>query len=254
MSHEPSGDPALDDDFRSLFRPDPPAPTPTPADELDEVDVVADVVDVPQSASETSTGTGRLFRSVGASESATAILALRPEQARKLRSTQQDEAGPPSAQAPATPPLVLEGLAVAEPAPVITERSRRKPRQAPGLRPGAVYAIDVVAVVAFAFLDITVRSDGLGWITGVGLILAAIGTSLVIRLADWPAAVIAPPLAFLAAAVTAGQMDLGPSGDSILNRIAHLFFTLGANWLWIVIAVAVAFAITQVRQRASARP
>ena len=251
MSHEPSGDPALDDDFRSLFRPDTPAPTPAPAEEIDEVDVV---VDVPNTSSETSAGTGRLFRSVGASESATAILALRPEQARKLRSTQHDEADQPSAEVPAAPPLVLEGLAVAEPAPVVTERPRRKPRQAPGLRPGAVYAIDVVAVVACAFLDITVRSDGLGWITGVGLILAAIGTALVIRLADWPAAVIAPPLAFLAAAVTAGQMDLGPSGDSILNRVAHLFFTLGANWLWIVIAIALAFAITQVRQRVAARP
>lgn len=248
MSHEAPGDPALDDDFRSLFRPD----TPAHVEELAEVDVA---VEEPRVAAATSAGTGRLFRSAGASESETAILALRPEQARKLRSTQLGEGVPPSSEVPAAaPPLVLEGLAVAEPAPVITERPRRTVRQAPGLRPGAVYAIDVVVVVALAFLDVTVRSDGLGWITGVGLILAAVGTSLLIRLADWPAAVIAPPLAFLAAAVTAGQMDLGPSGDSILNRVAHLFFTLGANWLWIVIAVAIAFAITQVRQRVAARP
>jgi hypothetical protein len=253
MSHEASGDPALDDDFRSLFRPDTPG-QPVHAEEIEDDDVVVEAPRTSPETSTTSTRTGRLFRSAGASESETAILALRPDQARKLRSTQHDEADLPSPEVPVAPPLVLEGLAVAEPAPVIAERPRRKPRQAPGLRPGAVYAIDVVVVVAFAFLDITLRSDGLGWITGVGLILAAVGTALVIRLADWPAAVIAPPLAFLAAAVTAGQMNLGPSGDSILNRVAHLFFTLGANWLWIVIAVALAFAITQVRQRVSARP
>ena len=85
MSHEAPGDPALDDDFRSLFRPD----TPAHVEELAEVDVA---VEEPRVATATSAGTGRLFRSAGASESETAILALRPEQARKLRSTQQPAA------------------------------------------------------------------------------------------------------------------------------------------------------------------
>lgn len=235
MSHDASDDPALDDDYRSLFR--------TDAEDAPEPIATAHA-DPPAEA----TSTGRLFRSAGVDASSPAILALRPEHARKLRSTTIDAAAPESSAAP----LILEGL-VDEPGPavVITERPARTRRRAPGLRPGAVYLIDVVAVVAFGFLDVAVRGDGLGWITGLGLILVSVGTAFVVRRNDWQAAVIAPPLAFLAAAATAGQMDLGPSGASIVNRVAVLFFTLGANWVWLVLAVAAAFVMTWWRRRSS---
>jgi hypothetical protein len=240
MTQEPSGDPALDDDFSGYFRPDQPAPTP-PA--------------------ETSTGTGRLFRSTGVDESTDAIPALRADQARKLRTAHRDDIATSQPIEPPEPELVLEGLtetAVGElPPPTIRprpERTSRKERRPPGLRPGAVYVVDIVVTVLFAFIDVLIRSDGLGWITGIGMVIAAVYTALVVRQSDWVVTLIAPPLAFFAAAMTAGQINLGPSGDSILNRIAHVFFTLGGNWFWIVLAVAAAFAVSLVRQRRPSRP
>jgi hypothetical protein len=228
MSDQASGDPALDDDYRDLFHPPDPSSPPVSA--------------APDSSAGTSTGTGRLFRSVshtGAQE--TAIVAIRPDQARKLRSLT-------AAVEPAEPPLVLEGLDETS-AKRPTIRPARTPRKARGLRPGAVYVIDIVITVIFGFIDVWVRSDGLGWITGLGLLIAAVYTSLVVRPADWVVTIIAPPIAFFAAAVSAGQMDLGPSGSSLINRVAHTFFTLGSSWLWILLPIAIGFAIHLLRQR-----
>jgi len=242
MSHEPSGDPALDDDFSEYFRPAEPSVEPGTE---------------PEPAA--STGTGRLFRSAGATESTGAIPALRADQLRKLRTTQRDAVSTP--QPAAEPELVLEGLVetsnIEQPPPTIRSRPERRmrgERKAPGLRPGAVYVVDIVVTMLFAFIDVLIRSDGLGWITGLGMVIAAVYTALVVRQSEWVVTLIAPPLAFLAAALTAGQLNLGPSGDSILNRIAHVFFTLGGNWFWIVLAVGAAFAISLVRQRRPSRP
>jgi hypothetical protein len=224
MSDQASGDPALDDDYRDLFHPEeqPAEPTAAPQD--------------------TSAGTGRLFRSAGTSQAPeTAILALRPDQARKLRTLSLSNE-------PADPPLILEGIEEEIPKRS-TIRAERKPRKARGLRPGAVYIIDILITVIFAFIDVWVRGDGLGWITGLGLLIAAVYTSLVVRQADWVVTILAPPIAFFAAAVTAGQMNLGPSGSSIINRVAQVFFTLGTNWFWIVLPIGVGFVIHLVRQR-----
>lgn len=239
MSQEPSGDPALDDDFSGYFRPIEPKTesiTQPPAE-----DGVEDLAEPP---AEGQAGTGRLFRSAGVQTTTEAIPAMRADQARKLRTAKRDD----SAGAD-QPELVIEG-----PDETRSDRRRSGGRKAPGLRPGAVYVVDIGVTVLFAFIDVLIRSDGLGWITGLGMLIAAIYTALVVRQSDWVVTLIAPPIAFLVAAVTAGQLDLGPGGDAFLNRIAHVFFTLGGNWYWIVLAVGAAFAIRLGRQRRRSRP
>jgi hypothetical protein len=225
MSGEASGpDPLADDAYRDLFR---------------EAELPA-----PDTNSESRAETGRLFRTSRAQTDTEAIVAIRPEHARKFRTLAVEE-------------VVSNG--VAEPAPVtpVTPRETSAParveqerpaRRAPGLRPGAVYLIDIALVVLVALIEAFLMG-GVGWITGIALLVAAAYTAWVVRLSDWVVAAIAPPIAFFVAAMTAGQIGLGAAGGSLLNRIAQVFFILGTNWFWILAAIALAFALTTVRRR-----
>jgi hypothetical protein len=50
------------------------------------------------------------------------------------------------------------------------------------------------------------------------------------------------------AALTAGQFFLGSAGG-LLNRLVQVFFTLGANWFWIVGSVIAAVVVMVIRRR-----
>lgn len=238
-------DPALDEAYRSYFRDE---PTPAPAEveavavvtpDMADADVVEEVVESVDAAP-VDVETGRLFRSRTAAESE-AILAVRPEQARRLRTLSADE--PEASQ----PVLVLDDQAPVVPETPAPERARRS--GAPGLRPGAVYVIDIAVTVIAALIDVFLVGDGIGWLTGVGLLIATAFTAWVVRRSDWVTAAIAPPLAFLVAAMTAGQLNLGVAGGSIVDRAAQVFFTLGNNWLWILGSVLLATILSAVRHR-----
>jgi hypothetical protein len=240
MSDAPSdADPALDDAYRDFFR-DEPAP---PQHDVESVPgstpqaVVEEAVEVE---------TGRLFRSRTA-DGSEAILAVRPEQVRRLRTLGDDEPEAPPAE------LIVEDRVDERIVPVIpapaTRADRTQRTGAPGLRPGAVYVIDIVVTVIAALIDVYLLGDGIGWLTGVGLLIATAFTAWVVRRSEWVTAAIAPPLAFLVAALTAGQLNLATSGGSFVDRIAQVFFTLGNNWLWILGSVALATGISAVRHR-----
>ena len=62
-------------------------------------------------------------------------------------------------------------------------------------------------------------------------------------------AIIVPPVAFLVAALTAGQLFIGSAEGSLLNRAVVAFFTLADNWFWILGATAAALVIVLVRRR-----
>jgi hypothetical protein len=230
-------DPALDEAYQSFFR-DEPAALPDVPPEADIADVDVDAVDVE---------TGRLFRSRTAVE-ADAILAVRPDQARRLRTLGDDEPEAPQpvlvfddhAQEANVPPVI--------PAPV-PDQPRPKRAGAPGLRPGAVYVVDIVVTVIAALVDVYLLGDGIGWLTGVGLLIATAYTAWVVRRSEWVTAAIAPPLAFLVAALTVGQLNLGVAGGSFVDRAAQVFFILGNNWVWILSSVLLATVISAVRHR-----
>jgi hypothetical protein len=185
--------------------------------------------------------TGRLFRTYRTETATDALIALKPDQARRLRTMQiEEEAFEPVR-------LDLTEVEVEPPAPAPT-KARAGRSRAPGLRPGAVYVIDIALTVVIAFLEVFVRGD-IGWMTGFALLIASGYTAAVVRMSDWVVVVIAPPIAFFIAAITAGQMNLADTG--VVNRAAQLFFTLGTSWFWILGAIALAFATTLVRRRRS---
>lgn len=209
-------DPLHDDAYRDLFRAD-------------------------ESASH-AIETGRLFRTFRVEGPTEAIIALKPDQARRLRTMHRHEGI-------AEPEVIdLTQVEVNGPPTVKPPKVRPAKGRAPGLRPGAVYVIDIVLTVLVAFIEISLRG-GIGWMTGVALIIASVYTASVVRLADWVVAVIAPPIAFFLAAATAGQMNLTDTG--VINRVAQVFFTLGTSWFWIIGAIALAFLMVVVRRRRS---
>jgi hypothetical protein len=224
MSGEASvPDPLVDDAYRGLFRE---ADTPEPP-----------------SAPEPQAETGRLFRTFRTETATEAIVAVRPEHARKLRTLATADTSGTAEVRPQAPRIVVEEAMVDSMASA--DRPRRRP---PGLRPGAVYLIDIGLTVLVALIEVLL-AGGIGWITGVALLVAAAYTGWVVRLSDWVVAVIALPIAFFVATITAGQIGLGVAGESLVNRFAQVFFILGTSWFWILGAMALAFALTAVRRR-----
>jgi hypothetical protein len=235
--------------------------------------------------SEPAVPTGRLFRSLRAEGSAaeSAIPALALDQAVGLRtvtlgagSTAEAPApAPASAPAPTPVPHVAaavvaqpEVLEYAEVAPrpepdesievgaaVITgpsEQTGRRAHAAPGVRPAGVWLVVIGITVVMAFADaLVVGRTQLGWLTGISLLAASVYGALVVRREDAIIAVIAPPLAFFLATITAGQLTLPPTGDLLVREAFMIVTTLGANAAWIFGSTIIALVIVLVRRRRS---
>jgi len=164
--------------------------------------------------------TGRLYRSAGAEGPATldAIPAIDPERV---------------APSPTTP-------AVAAPH-----------RQSAGLTYSGVVVVDMAATVLVAFVEAITRQQ-IGWLTGVALLVSSVYSALVVRRADIWAAVVVPPLAFLVAALTAGQLILGKSGGFVVRQGVGLFQTLAVNAPWVLGTTLICLVIVLVRRRRAA--
>jgi hypothetical protein len=208
-------DGAADDD-------DPPAGSAVGARPAAGVSVAAAAWDgtVDRSVSSAPAGrvdTGRLYRSAGAEGPATldAIPAIDPDRVPR-RTT----------EAPVTTP---------------THRSA-------GLTYSGVVVVDMAATVVAAFLEAILRHD-IGWITGVALLVSSVYSALVVRRADIWAAVVVPPLAFLVAALTAGQLTLGKSGGFVIRQGVGLFQTLALNAPWVLGTTLICLVIVLVRRR-----
>ncbi|MGB8022340.1 MAG: DUF6542 domain-containing protein, partial [Candidatus Nanopelagicales bacterium] len=121
----------------------------------------------------------------------------------------------------------------------------RGPRDLPG---GRVVTVATLIVIAVAALE--VRSlDRIGAWTGSALVLVSVVASLVTRAGDRTLPAMMPPLAFLAAILTAGQALRPENGASIWAREAVLIAgTLGSNAAWVVTATVLAGAIGLIRR------
>lgn len=221
--------------------------------------------------SEPAVGTGRLFRSLRAEGDAAdlAVPALSLDQAVGLRTV---TLGSSPAQPAAAPPIAADdpALEYAEvaprPEPVAPEdppppvslvtadaaipAGGRHAHAAPGVRPGGVWVVVVGVTVLMGFADaLVVGRTQLGWLTGVSLLAASIYGALVVRRADAIVAVIAPPLAFFLATITAGQLTLPPTGDFVVREAFMIITTLGANAIWVFGSTITALVIVLVRRR-----
>jgi hypothetical protein len=222
---------------------------------------------------DTSTGTGRLFRSLRAAGASadSALPALTLDEAVGLRTVTLNVS--PTAPAPTppaptpptpTPPApTAPVLAAATPAVEYAEVAPRPEEEPSPLDPPAqtapaaagvpargVWLVVIGITVLMGFADaLVVGRTQLGWLTGVALLAASVYGALVIRRSDDIVAVIAPPLAFFAATITAGQLTLPPSGGLLVREAFMIITTLGANALWIFGATLAALAIVLWRRR-----
>ena len=244
--------------------------------------------------SETSAGTGRLFRSLRAEGGAAdaAVPALTLDQAVGLRTVTLGSGGDSLVAPPVVAPAVLaapvvaavaapsfaddpgleyaevaprpdivdagvEGASayedIADASPGTAAASGRRAHAAPGVRATGVWLVVIGVTVVMGFADaLVVGRTQLGWLTGISLLAASVYGALVVRREDAIIAVIAPPLAFFLATITAGQLTLPPTGDLLVREAFMIVTTLGANAAWIFGSTIVALIIVLVRRRRSA--
>jgi len=127
---------------------------------------------------------------------------------------------------------------------------RRGAHAAPGIRASGVWLVVIGVTVIVAFADVVVVG-AINWITGLALLAASIYGAFMVRMDDWPIAVIAPPLAIFLATITAGQLTLGPITDLLVSEALMILTTLGNNVVWIFGATLAALAIVLVRRSRS---
>lgn len=281
-----SGRDPIDPDFAGLFRPDDDPPAPPEDDEPHFEPIVDPVLDPraeeaehdavvePESPAVAAqppvpvppdpvADTGRLFRSQGVVDHDEAVLALTSDHAGRLRTlARRDDAVPPDAgpfderaagDAEGERVLVVEGT---DPADTSTggRRGRRRRGAQPGHRArgitgGAVYLIVIGVTLLVAFANVLIAGGAIGWLTGLALVISSVYAALTVRREDDTVAIIVPPVAFLVAALTAGQLLIGSAEGSLLNRAVIAFFVLADNWVWIIGATAAALVIVLVRRR-----
>jgi len=307
-------DPAKDEAFAALFRPDEPdEPVSAPAyqspgherttathddsvaiehvadepfaaerivakDEMVEVAEPAAVVNEPVAARQPGapaapaepaaprelSDTGRLFRSSRA-ESSTAIIAVRPEQASKLRTltppaasaapavARSSDVGPISINSSVAPAAALLPAVAFEAEGKRTSRRElpRIPSISEGLTSMAAYLFVIVVTLVAGLIDAFAFGEGLGAFTGIFLLIATVIAALRVQAQDAIVPVLAAPIAMLIAALTVGQLNLGNAGTSLTSRAVAFFFTFADNWLWIFASVIVALIIMVVRRSRS---
>ncbi len=202
--------------------------------------------------------TGRLFRSQGATEHPEAVLALASDHFGRLRTLDRRQDGEPPPVLADAGPLPVDAADDADAEEVVMSGSTRRRRRGSadddprhrtrGITGGAVYLIVIGVTVLVSFANALLSDGDLGWPTGLALLASSVYAALTVRREDDYVAIIVPPVAFLVAALTAGQLFLGSAEGSLLNRAVVVFFALADNWYWIIGTTIAALAIVLVRR------
>lgn len=125
-----------------------------------------------------------------------------------------------------------------------TTLAKREPRGFPG---GRVVTFATLAVIAVAVAEVMVHDTIAQW-TGVALVTVSVIAALVTRAGDRSLPAMMPPLAFLAAALVAGQVLVADEAGSLQRREALMLAeVLGSNATWVVAATALSTTIALVR-------
>lgn len=265
-------DPLAPDHFASYFRPDESdlgsvqAAEPAGEAAAESVGVVdgspQEEPVIAEVAQPSVVDTGRLFRSQGVEADADAVLALASDHGGRLRSLQRvttDQSSPLPSQ---SEPPAAAGAAVInidtagenpqvnyDPVHEAAETGRRRRHAGrTGLRALGVYLVVMGVTVLVAIANALLSSGSLTWITGIALVASSAYAALTVRRDDDIHAVIAPPLAFALAALTAAQVFAGPAVQSVFDRAVVWFFALADNWYWIIGATVLSLAIVIVRR------
>jgi hypothetical protein len=168
--------------------------------------------------------TGRLYRSSGAE-------------------------GPATLDAiPAIDPGRAPGAAVATAAPARPAAKAASVARGTGLTYSGVVVVIVAATVVAAFVEALLRHQ-IGWLTGLALLVSSVYCAVVVRRPDIWAAVVVPPLAFLVASLTAGQLTLDQTGSLLIREGYGLFRNLAVNAPWILGTTLICLVIVLVRRK-----
>lgn len=201
-----------------------PPPTRAPVREPEPMDDVPAVV-----ATAAPAVTGRLYRSSGAEGPATmdAIPAIDPDY---LAAREAEKAAAAAAAAKARP------------------QKQPATQGGSGLTWSGVVVVVMLGTILVAFADALINNS-LGIITGIALLVSSVYCALLVRPADIWAAAIIPPLAFLAATLTAGQLTLDSAGSLVVREGYMILKTLAQNAPWIVGTTLICLVIVIVRRR-----
>ncbi len=201
-----------------------PPTRPSPVREPEPMDVVPAVI-----ATAAPAVTGRLYRSAGAEGPATdgAIPAIDPEYLAARDAQRAAEEAAAAKARPAKKPATQGGS---------------------GLTWSGVVVVVMLGTILVGFADALIN-DSLGIITGIALLVSSVYCALLVRPADIWAAAIIPPLAFLAATLTAGQLTLDSAGSFIVREGYMILKTLAQNAPWIVGTTLICLVIVIVRRR-----
>lgn len=259
----------VDPAFEGLFRPESPEPAPPTAPEAEPDQAVDDSAGPgsPEAspaatpARQPISDTGRLFRSQGVADRPDAVLALESGRFSRLRTLERGDTAPtedPSDMAvaallvePASEPTSGEPMPSRETTGSSAQRPRRRSsgtsgRGASGL---IVSGVVIAITVIIGFANAALGGGSLGWPTGLALLVSSVYGAIAIRRDDDTMAFLIPPVAFLIAALTAGQLFLDSGEGSLINRGVIVFFSLADNWLWILGSTLIALVIVLVRRR-----
>lgn len=237
-----------------------PEPAPLPEPQAAESALPVDEEPPAPPVAEPVSDTGRLFRSQGVVGHDDAVLALSGDRRLRTLERRSDEEPAPAVVAPgavvlddAGAPVVHQVIPAPEhavaPEASVTETPRSRRHRSRSITAGAVYVVVIGATFLVALLNAWLADGDLGWPTGLALVASSVYAALTVRREDDTAAIIIPPVAFLIAALTAGQVFVGSLEGSLLNRAVVVFFTLADNWVWIIGATVAALAIVLVRRR-----
>lgn len=240
---EPEGE----DPYASLFRP------PEPEPELAEI---VEVVSQPEPEPEpvqTSSETGRVFKSLGVLGHEEALIAIPAHKAGKLRTLTRDSQHHTDV-IPVTSSPDSGSKQVGPPSPRVRNQRARE-TQTGTARPGFigslsapwVYAITIGVTFIFGLGDVLIFGGLPGFLSGLGLLLATIFVSFAVRQSDDIHVIYAPAIAFFLMAITIGQLNV--TSNSLIDRFIEVFFSLGRNWIWILGSTAFALTVVAVRRR-----
>jgi hypothetical protein len=110
-----------------------------------------------------------------------------------------------------------------------------------------VVTVATLVVIAVAVAEVLVR-DAIALWTGAALIAVSALAALVTRAGDRSLPAMMPPLAFLAAALVAGQVLVADESGSLRRREALMLAeVLGSNATWVVAATVLSTTIALVR-------
>lgn len=265
----------VDPAFEGLFRPESPESAPPAAPEAEPEQAAipsagsgspdaSQATDAATPSRQPISDTGRLFRSQGVADRPDTVLALESGRFSRLRTLERGDTAPtqdPSDMAvaallvePAPEPTSGDPMPSRETTGSSARPSRRRAsagRSGRGASGLIVSGVVIAITVIIGFANAALGGGSLGWPTGLALLVSSIYGAIAIRREDDTIAFLIPPVAFLIAALTAGQLFLDSGEGSLINRGVIVFFSLADNWLWILGSTLIALVIVLARRRRS---